>query len=65
MLAAQGATPTSHYGMAIFEAESYEKIIEVFTHPDYLRIVVPDEEKFFDRAKSTMIGGQFAELMSR
>ena len=51
--------------MAIFEAESYEKIIEVFTHPDYLRIVVPDEEKFFDRAKSTMIGGQFAELMGR
>lgn len=65
MLAAQGGPRAPYYGIAIFEAESFEKIVEVFTSEEYLRVVVPDEEKFFDRAKSTMVGGPFAEIISK
>lgn len=61
-LQAQGSQALPYAGMAIFEAESYEKIMEVFTHPDYVRVVVPDE-KFFDRTKSAMIAGGFATII--
>lgn len=40
--------------MTIFEANSLKKIAEVFTDEEYLRVVVPDEERFMDR-KSTQI----------
>lgn len=38
-------------GLAIFEAESYDKIIEVFTSEEYKKNAIPDEEKFLDRSK--------------
>ncbi|KAJ7126869.1 hypothetical protein C8R44DRAFT_617351 [Mycena epipterygia] len=42
-------------GMAIFEGESYAKIFEVFQNEEYLRVVVPDEERFIDRAGCKML----------
>lgn len=42
-------------GMAIFEGESYEKIMEVFTNEEYNRVVVPDEENFLDRKASVAV----------
>ena len=54
-----------HVGIAVFEAESYEKIIEVFTSPDYARVVVPDEEKFFDRTKTSTVAGGFATFIGQ
>lgn len=43
--------------MAIFEAESYDKIVEVLTHPEFRRTVEPDEKNFFDRSKSLVFAG--------
>ena len=43
-----GSAPTSFWGMAIFEAESYDKIMEVFSHPDYIRYGLPDEKNILD-----------------
>ena len=59
----QGVSPVPYVGVAIFEAESVEKIFEVFTDPEYFRVVVPDEESFFDRSKSAMLAGEFATIM--
>jgi EthD domain len=42
-------------GLAIFEADSYEKIFAVFKDEDYLKIVVPDELKFIDRDNCQML----------
>ena len=61
--AEQGVTALPHYGMAIFEAETYEKILEVFAHPDYTSIVVPDELKFMNRMKSSLVAGQCAMIL--
>ena len=52
-----------YYGMAIFEAESFGGILEVFTHPDYLAIIVPDENKFFERTKSPLVAGNVARFL--
>ena len=35
--------------MAIFEAESSEKLWAVFQDEEYHKLVVPDEEKFLDK----------------
>ncbi|KIP08439.1 hypothetical protein PHLGIDRAFT_117191 [Phlebiopsis gigantea 11061_1 CR5-6] len=49
------------------EFESLDKIIEVFTSvkDSDLRVVVLDEENFFDRTKSSMVGGPFAEIINK
>lgn len=40
-------------GIAVFEAPTYEKLFECFQDEDYKKTVVPDEEKFLDRARTT------------
>lgn len=47
-------------GVAIFEAETLEKILEIFTDEDYLRIAVPDEEKFVDRSGFHLLAGHYS-----
>ncbi|KAJ7903415.1 hypothetical protein B0H14DRAFT_2664824 [Mycena olivaceomarginata] len=42
-------------GMAIFEAESYAKIFEVFQSEEYSKVIIPDDEKFVDRANWQML----------
>jgi hypothetical protein len=64
-LVAQGVASTPYVGMAIFEAESVEKIFEVFKDPEYLRVVVPDEMKLIDREKSSLVAGQVATIMGQ
>lgn len=51
------------YGMAIFEAESDEKIMAIWEDPDYLRIIRPDEDKFFDKSKTELVMGKIAVLI--
>lgn len=51
--------------MATFEAESYEKITAIFTDPEYLERVVPDEHKFCDMAKCVWIGGGVADVINK
>lgn len=44
-------------GAAEFWAHSLEDIVAIFSDPDYLNIVVPDEERFFDKASAqTFVG---------
>ena len=49
-------------GIAIFEATSLDKIFEIFEDEEYLRVVVPDEHKFFDHEKAQIIAGPFATI---
>ena len=65
MISAQGAPAVPYFGMAVFEAESLEKIMEIFKDPEYHRVVVPDEDKFFDRTKTSILTGQFATIWSQ
>lgn len=57
--------PVPYYGMAIFEGESFEKIFEVFNHPEYQKVVLPDEERFFDKSRSLVIAGELATPLDR
>lgn len=57
--------PTPFWGMCVFEAESYDKIIEVLSHPEYMHRVFPDEKNFLDRSKSQVISGGFATVFER
>ena len=56
---------SSFYGMAVFEAESYEKLLEVFSHPDYQKVVYPDEQVILDRSRSQVVAGQFATFVDK
>ena len=62
-----GASPRgrSLWGMAIFEAESWDKILEVFSHPEYQRVVYPDEKVIIDRSRTQVFAGEFATLLER
>lgn len=51
--------------MAVFEAESWDKIAEVFSHPDYKRVVFPDEQNMIDRARSQVFAGEFATILDK
>ena len=57
-----GTIPSTFWGQVIFEAESYDKIIEVLSHPEYQQRVFPDEKCILDRSKSQVISGQFATI---
>lgn len=54
---------TPFWGLVTFEAESYEKINEVLNHPEYLRVVFPDEQKILDRSKSVILAGEYATFL--
>ena len=51
--------------MATFEAESYDKIFEVFADPEYERVVFPDERKILDRSRSNVFAGEFATFWDK
>ena len=50
-------------GIAIFEATSLDKIFEIFQDEEYLRVVVPDEHKFFDHENAQILAGPFATII--
>ncbi|TBU29488.1 hypothetical protein BD309DRAFT_149752 [Dichomitus squalens] len=50
-------------GIAIFEATTLEKIFEIFQDEEYLRVVVPDELKFFDHENAQILAGPFATII--
>ncbi|KAI0700881.1 hypothetical protein BC835DRAFT_1265684 [Cytidiella melzeri] len=63
--AAMNTAPSPYWGMCVFEAESYEKITEVLSHPEYTRVVFPDEKNFIDRGRSQVISGKFVTVFER
>ncbi|KAI0661438.1 hypothetical protein C8Q70DRAFT_911484 [Cubamyces menziesii] len=52
-------------GIAIFEATSLDKIFEIFRDEEYLRVVVPDEHKFFDHENAQILAGPFATIINK
>ncbi|KAI1454433.1 EthD domain-containing protein [Annulohypoxylon moriforme] len=52
-----GVNTVGYDGGASMWANSLEDLLAIFTDEEYLKIVVPDEEKFFNRAEVvTMVG---------
>ncbi|CDO76181.1 hypothetical protein BN946_scf185037.g4 [Trametes cinnabarina] len=49
-------------GVASFEADSPEKILEIFDDEEYLRVVAPDEDKFVDRPSMQVLGGYYVTI---
>ncbi|KAL6717767.1 hypothetical protein ACLMJK_003852 [Lecanora helva] len=52
-------------GMAIFEAESSEKLWAVFQDEEYHKVAVPDEEKFMDRERSLAFPAEIVSVFSQ
>ncbi|KAI0829730.1 hypothetical protein BC628DRAFT_1062466 [Trametes gibbosa] len=52
-------------GLAVFEAESYEKILEVFNSEEYKRTVYLDEVNFMERDKSVFFPGSLVTFIDR
>ncbi|KAI0633463.1 hypothetical protein C8Q77DRAFT_1073322 [Trametes polyzona] len=52
-------------GIAVFEAESYEKILEVFASEEYKQHVYPDEANFTDRSKSVFYTGSLVTFIDQ
>lgn len=55
-----GNAPMPYGGVAIFEAETLEKILEIFKDEEYLRVVAPDTEKFVDRSGFHLLAGHYS-----
>lgn len=51
--------------MVIFEAESYDKILEVLSSKEYKEQAVPDEEKFIDRSSTQLLATDLAPIMPK
>ncbi|KAI0330150.1 hypothetical protein GY45DRAFT_1324033 [Cubamyces sp. BRFM 1775] len=49
-------------GVAAFEAESPEKILEIFQDEEYLRVVAPDEGVFCDKAGLYILAGHYVTI---
>lgn len=60
-----GLAQTPYWGIAIFEAESYEKLLAFAKDPEYIEKVVPDELEFVDRERSSLLVGKFAEIICK
>ena len=57
--------PTADYdGLAIFDAVSIEKIMEIFDDPEYKAQVIPDEENFIDRKKALAWPAEIVSIFS-
>ncbi|KAI0326539.1 hypothetical protein GY45DRAFT_1258785 [Cubamyces sp. BRFM 1775] len=56
---------TPFRGIAIFEATSLDKIFDIFQDEEYLRVVVPDEHKFFDHENAQILAGPFATIIDK
>ena len=59
-----GLIPSPYKGMAIFEAESMEKLFEVFQDEKYMRLVRPDEQRFIKMTAATPVAGTFATFLN-
>jgi len=57
--------PPPCVGVGICEAESIEKMMEIFASPEYNNIVAPDEEKFLERKMSGVFVGNVATFIKR
>ena len=59
-----GFIRSPYKGRAIFEAESMEKLFEVFQDEKYMRLVRPDEQRFIKMTAATPVAGTFATFLN-
>ena len=57
-----GSAQPKFWSLAILEAESPEKILEIFKDEEYLRVVAPDESVVCNRAGSYILAGHYVTL---
>ena len=62
---AMGASVTTFHDMAVLEAESYEKVLEVLSSEEYLSVGIPDEAKFLDRSKCVLFPGTLIRFIDK
>ncbi len=62
---ALGFDVPAYHGLTVFEAESYEKIMEVFTSEEYARICQPEEKNYLDRAKTGFFPGSIVTFIDK
>ncbi|KAL9096540.1 MAG: hypothetical protein Q9163_006431 [Psora crenata] len=61
----KGGFPAADFdGLAILEAESFEKIREVFADEEYKNVVGADEDKFMDRKKSLVFPADIVSIFN-
>ncbi|KAI0738715.1 hypothetical protein C8Q80DRAFT_1124814 [Daedaleopsis nitida] len=66
ILAIGAATTSTFKGMAVFEAESYEKIFQVIGSDEYSSVVGPaDEANFMDRSKTVFMPGTLISFINK
>lgn len=66
MKAAQdaGFATTDWDGLAVFDAVSMEKIMEIFGDPEYKEKVIPDEQNFIDHKKALAFPAQIVSVLN-
>ncbi|KAI0743810.1 hypothetical protein C8Q80DRAFT_1355588 [Daedaleopsis nitida] len=57
-----GCTTPPYAGIGILEAESLDKIFEIFQDEEYLRVVAPDEERFIARKDMQILAGSYVTV---
>ncbi|KII93019.1 hypothetical protein PLICRDRAFT_376893 [Plicaturopsis crispa FD-325 SS-3] len=60
---ALGIAVSAYDGIAIIEAESFEKIAEVSQDPEFRRVSLPDSEKFMDMSALQYLPMRYATLL--
>ncbi|KAG8532948.1 uncharacterized protein KY384_002826 [Bacidia gigantensis] len=60
-----GKSVSDYDGIVVLEAESEEKIKELFEDPEYLARLVPDEERFTEKKTFTMMPGWVCTVLDR
>ena len=60
---AGGFTPSDYDGIVVLEASSERKITEVFSDPEYLERLAPDEEKFSERASFRVLSVRSVKVL--
>lgn len=63
--AALGFSLPTHHGLALFEADSYEKIMEVFTSEEYQTAALAKEENYLDRSKTIFFPGSLVTFIDK
>lgn len=51
--------------MAIFEAETIEKITAILESDEYMTRIFPEEAKMFERTRCQVLGGTFVTLWEK
>ncbi|KAI0633416.1 hypothetical protein C8Q77DRAFT_1114843 [Trametes polyzona] len=57
-----GEAPAPFGGVAIFESDTLEKLLEIFEDEEYKRLILPDAEVFVDSSKAQILAGHYTTV---